>query len=91
MQRSNVHLGGETPLLGVPIADQLQAVAERFPERDAVVSILQGARLSYGVLMERVDDLARALLALEFHRRHSVSARTSSLPRRVELDIRPPL
>lgn len=72
MRRSYVHVGGETPLLGVPIAEHLRAVAERFPDRDAVVSIPQGARLTYGALMECVDDLARAMLAIGIDGGHRV-------------------
>ena len=49
----------ETPQ---PLGALLDAAAERFPEKTAVV--FKGARLSYRELRERVDAFARGLLAI---------------------------
>ncbi len=61
---SYVHAGGDRPLIGLPIYPYLRAVADRYPENEAVVSVPQGIRLTYGEFFERIDRLARGLLAL---------------------------
>jgi fatty-acyl-CoA synthase len=61
---SYCHMGGTTPLLGVPIHDYLCDVARRFPDRDAVVSIPQGIRLTYEAFHREATRLAKGLLAL---------------------------
>jgi fatty-acyl-CoA synthase len=68
-KRNSYHfVGGELPLLGVPIHDYLSRVAARHPESDAVVSIPQGARLSYRDFFAEADRLAAGLLALGVER-----------------------
>jgi len=64
--RSYFHRGGEPPLLGWTIPEHLSDIAARFPEREAVVSVHQGRRLSYRELMNGADVVARGLLALGF-------------------------
>ena len=61
---SYCHVGGTTPLLGVPIHDCLSDVARRFPDRDAVVSIPQGIRLTYEAFHREASRLAKGLMAL---------------------------
>jgi fatty-acyl-CoA synthase len=61
---SYCHVGGTTPLLGVPIHECLEGVARRFPDRDAVVSIPQGVRLTYGAFFREAARLAKGLMAL---------------------------
>jgi len=61
---SYVHSGGESPLIGLPIHAYLREVSVRHADHDAVVSIPQNVRLSYGELFDRADRLARGLLAL---------------------------
>jgi fatty-acyl-CoA synthase len=53
----------DVPLLEETIGDDLRNTVARVPEREAVVSRHQGIRLTYRELDERVDELARALLA----------------------------
>ncbi|HEY2042552.1 MAG TPA: AMP-binding protein [Jatrophihabitans sp.] len=53
----------EKPLLGETIGDNLARTTARFPEREAVVEVASGRRLSYAELDAAVDDLARGLLA----------------------------
>ena len=65
---SYFHRGGDTPLLGRTIPEHLAEITARFPEREAVVSRPQGRRLSYRELDNRVNHLARALLAQGFER-----------------------
>src|SRR5512134_929535 len=65
---SYCHVGGTTPLLGVPIHDCLADVARRFPGRDAVVSIPQGVRLSYEAFFREAARLAKGLVALGIRR-----------------------
>ncbi|MHB9119518.1 MAG: AMP-binding protein [Burkholderiales bacterium] len=64
--KSYAHRGGTVPLLGVTIPERFAAVAGRWREREAVVSLPQGRRLSYGELAEAIDRLACALLAAGF-------------------------
>lgn len=63
---SYFHRGGETPLLGQTIAEYFAAIAARFPEREAVVSIPQARRLTYRQLSVQVDRLACGLIGLGF-------------------------
>ncbi len=53
----------EPPLLEQTIGDNLDATAERFPDREALVDVEQGRRWTYAELRADVDRLARALLA----------------------------
>jgi fatty-acyl-CoA synthase len=54
----------DTGLLGMTIGDALDRSVERFGTNEALVSCHQGIRWSYAELGKRVDELARALLAL---------------------------
>lgn len=65
-QKSYYHRGGDVPLLGVTIPEHFSSIAERFPEREAVVSIPQGRRLTYKELSRDIDLLARSLLGSGF-------------------------
>ena len=62
------HRGGDMPLLGSTISEHFQAIAERFPDREAVVSLPQQRRLSYSTLADEVDRLARGLIGLGYQR-----------------------
>jgi len=64
--RSYFHRGGEPPLLGRTIPEHVAEIAQRFPEREAVVSMQQGRRLSYAELLSETDRVARGLLSLGF-------------------------
>jgi len=58
------HCPSLTHLLGVTIGEWLRGVARAHPEREAVVSLHQGVRLTYAALDDQVDRVARALLGL---------------------------
>ena len=62
-QASYAHNPGGVPLIGETIGDNLERVARRFPDRDAVVSVHQGRRLTYAELARETDRLARGLVA----------------------------
>ena len=68
LRGSYCHRGGDLPLLGETIPARFAAVVERYPQREAVVSVHQQRRLSYAVLAKEVDLLARGLLAAGFRR-----------------------
>jgi fatty-acyl-CoA synthase len=55
---------GERPLVYWTVGEALRRAAEQWGEREALVVRPQGVRLSYRELEERVDALARGLLAL---------------------------
>jgi fatty-acyl-CoA synthase len=65
---SYCHRGSETPLIGVTIPAHLAAIAARYPDREAVVGLPQGRRVTYAALAAAVDELARGLLGLGFAR-----------------------
>jgi fatty-acyl-CoA synthase len=65
-KNSYCHRGGAVPLLGVTIPAHFQSIADRYPEREAVVSMLQNRRLTYGALAREVDQLALGLLGMGF-------------------------
>lgn len=66
--RSYCHRGGEVPLLGDTIPARIGAIAARFAQREAVVSVHQRRRLTYAALAHEVDRLARGLMGLGFRR-----------------------
>jgi fatty-acyl-CoA synthase len=61
---SYVHGASDIPFIGNTIGAHLDAVARRFPDRDAVVSCPQGIRLSYAELRRVAEEFARGLIAL---------------------------
>lgn len=63
---SYFHRGGDAPLVWATIPDHLAAVAARFADHDAIVSLHQGRRLSYAALMTEADALAKGLVAEGF-------------------------
>ena len=66
--KSYFHRGGDEPLLGATIPEHFATIVERFAERDAVVSLPQGKRLSYREFAAAVDGLASGLLAIGFNK-----------------------
>jgi fatty-acyl-CoA synthase len=50
------------PLLGETIGENLRRTVERFPEREALVSVQQRYRATYRELWEQSSEIARALL-----------------------------
>jgi fatty-acyl-CoA synthase len=68
MAKSYAHGGSPTPLLGQTIGDNLQDTVGCHPDSEALVSVKQGIRWSYGSLNEHVDQVARGLLAYGLER-----------------------
>jgi len=68
LHNSYLHRGGEQPLLGATIPEHVSSVAGAYGEREAVVSLHQGRRLSYAELAAAADRLARGLLAIGFRK-----------------------
>ena len=66
MRLSYAHGASDVPLLGETIGANLERTVARVPDADALVSRHQDVRYSYAELNERVDELARALMALGF-------------------------
>ena len=52
------------PLIGMTIGDKFDEIAATYPENDALIVRHQGIRLTYAQLKERVDEAARAFLAI---------------------------
>jgi fatty-acyl-CoA synthase len=63
MPASYVHGASATPLLGQTIGENLDRAIAAYGDREALVSCHQGLRYTYAELGEKVDRLARALLA----------------------------
>src|ERR1700712_3895455 len=59
-----------TPLLGDTIGDNLDRTIERFPEREALVSVHQDLRYTYGQFGEAVGRPAGAFIAAGIERGH---------------------
>jgi non-ribosomal peptide synthetase component F len=64
MSRSYASGGAARPLIGDTIGENLERAVARFGDREALVVRHQDLRLSYAELNERVDRLARGLLAV---------------------------
>jgi fatty-acyl-CoA synthase len=56
--------GPDRPLLNCTVGDLLHRTANRFPERDAVVSCHQQRRLTWAQLSDQADRVARGLYSL---------------------------
>ncbi|MEE8332437.1 MAG: AMP-binding protein [Alphaproteobacteria bacterium] len=65
---SYFHRGGEQPLLGETIPERFAMIADRFADREAIVSLPQGRRLTYGALNAEMRHLARGLIGLGFRK-----------------------
>ncbi|HYN18886.1 MAG TPA: AMP-binding protein, partial [Actinomycetes bacterium] len=62
---SYVHGASQVPLLGETIGHNLDRTAARVPDRDALVSVHQGLRMTYAEFHAEVEEVARGLLALD--------------------------
>ena len=60
---SYAHGASSTPLLGETIGENLFNTCQRFPDREALVSVHQHYRATYAHLWQQVADVAKALLA----------------------------
>ena len=54
----------DKPLLGITIGDMLDRTVEKFPENDALISRHQNIRYNYRQFNKKVNECARALLAI---------------------------
>lgn len=63
MELSQVRGGQEPPLLEETIGRALARTAATLGDREALIAVEQGVRLTYAQLLERVDEVARGLLA----------------------------
>ncbi|MHC1627157.1 MAG: AMP-binding protein [Methanoculleaceae archaeon] len=52
------------PLQGITMGDRLQQTADEYPDSEALVSVHQKIRWTYGEFNSRVNDLAKALMAI---------------------------
>jgi fatty-acyl-CoA synthase len=60
---SYAHGASPVPLLGETVGDNLDRIARRVPNHDAVVSVHQNRRLTYAQFAAETDRLAKAFLA----------------------------
>jgi len=56
------------PLMGETIGGMLNRIAARYPDNEAIVSVHQNIRWTYGEFLERVNALGRGLMALGVER-----------------------
>ncbi len=68
VSKSYFHQPGTTPLIGKTIPAHFLEIAQKFPDREALISIHQGKRLTFAELAESVDLLARGLLGIGFRK-----------------------
>ncbi len=64
MKASYAHGVSSRPLIGKTIGDLLDETAAHFPDNEALVSVFEDRRFTYGAFRDEVDRCARALLAL---------------------------
>src|SRR5262252_7099801 len=64
LNRSYVHGGSETPLIGQTIGEYFDGIAARFPDCDALIVRQQNVRWTYRQFKEQVDAFAAGLVAL---------------------------
>src|SRR5436190_22034900 len=64
MKLSYTHGVATKPLLDQTIGELLDETASRFAEGEALISVFEQRRFTYGELRSEVDRVARALLAL---------------------------
>jgi fatty-acyl-CoA synthase len=55
-------------LMGITVGEMLNRIAAKYPETEAIVSVHQNIRWTYSDFCERVNTLARALMALDVER-----------------------
>jgi len=67
-RHSYFHRGGDKTLLGSTIAEHFLGIVERFPRREAIVSLPQQRRLTYLEFCAAIDRLAAGLMSLGFER-----------------------
>ncbi|MBM4220002.1 MAG: AMP-binding protein [Gammaproteobacteria bacterium] len=65
---SHVHGATDTPLIEATIGAMLERAVQRWPEREALVSVAQGIRWNYAEFGRRVEELALGLAALGLRR-----------------------
>ena len=58
----------QIPLLGITIGEMLNRIAAAHPDNEALVAVHQGIRWTYAEFLDRVNTLARALMALDVER-----------------------
>jgi fatty-acyl-CoA synthase len=61
---SYAHGASERPLIGQTIGDYFDAISEMHANQEALVSCHQGIRWTYAEVRNRVDELARGMIAL---------------------------
>ncbi|HTX56151.1 MAG TPA: AMP-binding protein [Candidatus Acidoferrales bacterium] len=61
---SYTHGASSVPLIGETLGELVDRVAREHPDRDAVVSVHEGVRLTYGQFAAACDELARGLMAI---------------------------
>ena len=54
----------EVPLLGMTIGEMLDRTAEKYPDNEALVCLHQNIRWTYKEFVEKVDEAARAFMAI---------------------------
>src|SRR5919197_1300775 len=64
MRLSYAHGASDVPLLGETVGANFERTVARVPDAEALVSRHQGLRYTYAELNERVDEVARGLVAL---------------------------
>ncbi len=67
-QKSYFYRKGTTPLLETTIPAHFLDIQQQYSDHEAVVSLPQNRRLSYGRLSEEIDCLAKGLMGLGFGR-----------------------
>jgi len=63
-KKSYSHGASDIPLLGQTIGENLFTTSQKFPEREALISIHQNYKANYRQLWQQVEQVAKAFLAI---------------------------
>ncbi len=65
VQRSYASGTSDVNLIGQTIGEMLHEIVTRYPDNEAIVDVHQGLRYTYREFEEKVDEVARGLMALD--------------------------
>jgi fatty-acyl-CoA synthase len=54
----------DVPLLGMTVGEMVNAIAAKYPDNEAIVSVHQDIRWTYREFLEKCDEVAKGLMAL---------------------------
>src|SRR4051812_24585533 len=66
--KSYSHGASALPLLGEAIGENLFTTCQKFPKREALISVHQNYKATYAQLWQQVEEVAKAFLAIDIQK-----------------------